>query len=154
MADKRELFSMETGKLVFRDGKPLVSIEHPDSYSRDIVPADDPDPASIVEGTIALSDDLIVKQAVTVRGIRTISRREVEDIGPELAIVRAKIDLQNTFDAWLWINAEVYDWRLEPALEHQRDYMTDRLVVQIYARGWLDIDVRLADHQAWLVELP
>lgn len=134
------------------DGKPLVLIEHPTLPDEPGLAAIDP--ASFERLIIDLPADTIVKQAVTVRGIRAISHREVEDIGLGLAVTRAKLDLQATFDVWLWINAEVYDWRLEPALEHQRDYLYDRVMVQIYARGQLDIDVRLADHQAWLVELP
>lgn len=124
MTDEYELRGMETGKLMFKAGGPTTDT------------------------------DIIVKQAVTVRGVRAISRREVEDIGAELAIARARIDLQNTFDVWLWINMPIGDWRHPPLVEHQIDFMCDRILVQIYARGRLDIDVRLADHQAWFVELP
>lgn len=116
--------------------------------------ADDIAQASLATITREFGAGTVVKQAVTVCGTRMIGRREVEDIGPELAIVRARIDLQDTFDVWLSINAPVSKWRKEPMIDYQRDLMHDYLVVQIYVRGWLDIDVRLADHRAWLVELP
>lgn len=116
--------------------------------------ADDIAQASLATITRELGAGTIVKQAVTVLGVRVLSRHETDDIGVELAIVRARIDLQETFDVWLSINAPVSKWRKEPMIDYQRDLMHDYLVVQIYVRGWLDIDVRLADHRAWLVELP
>jgi hypothetical protein len=96
--------------------------------------------------------DDMTKQAFTAVGRRRISRHDFEDEG-EGAVFKARRNLENTLNVWLSISMPVHRWRTAPEVDRQLDFTADETVVQIYARGWLDIDVRLGDHRPWLVEL-
>lgn len=102
-------------------------------------------------GRMAQAQDMI-KQAFIVKGVRELSHSDVENDG-EQAFINAHLDMENGLNAWLSISMPIHRWRRPPETNRNRDFAHDAYVVQIYARGWLDIDVRLVDHRIWLVEV-
>lgn len=66
---------------------------------------------------------------------------------------QARDDLSSTFRTWLWISPVVLRWRREPSLEVARDFEHDRVIVQLSARGWLDLDVPPGT-SPWVITLP
>lgn len=134
--------------------KPLTSVAHP--YSPDAAAIEQLAFGSdnMVEAMIAIDPDLIVPQAFIIRGRQVVSRKYIETYGREAAAVTATVELMTTFKAWLAIQMPVYDWRQEPEITVKRDFITDNHIVSLYARGRLDLPVRVADHRVWIVELP
>lgn len=103
-------------------------------------------------GGMAQPDDM-TKQAFIFRGLRRIPRLHVIALPVKASLAEVEIDLLDTLDLWLTINMPIHRWRTPPETDTQLDFIHDDYVMQIYARGWLDIDVRLGDHRPWLVEV-
>lgn len=121
------------------DGVALQSIAHLVAEPAHPVaePALELNEDSLVEATVELDPDLIMKQAFQVNGVREF----------EESPLVAMFELCDLALKWFAIQPEIWKWRAEPAIEQQTDFETGKRYVRFYARGFFNQNVRLGDHQ-------
>lgn len=90
----------------------------------------------ILETEVEIDLNLRTKQSFLVHGIREYG------ISP----MATMFELCDLALKWFATQPEVWKWRSMPRIDLQTDFATGKCRAHFHARGFFDVDVRLADH--------